>query len=68
MGNENFPSVKSSANPLFVVYYCEERSSGYLTGFSQYKGYLCALQIAIVVADLKEHADEIHERNEITEK
>ena len=61
-GKENFPSERSSAKPLFDVYW---RNNG-LARHEEVVcrvAYLGALQIHQIVADLKEHTNQVYEGN-----
>jgi hypothetical protein len=55
MGNENFPSERSSAKPLFVVYLYQMMIAN-----------LVVLKIHIVISDLKVDPDQVDQRDVIT--
>ena len=64
MGKENFPSVRSSAKPLFLVYY--QRNMRKSSGVRGKCSYFCALEVHEVVSDLEGDADEVDKRDVVT--
>jgi hypothetical protein len=71
IGNENLPSVKSSAKPLLLEYCmhestCSQSVVGQSSGVFQTTTYLGALKIHQIVANLKVHPNEVYEGYKIT--
>ena len=61
MGKLNFPSVRSSAKPLFSVY-CDREVLAGVNDTLIPRTCLCALQIHVVVSYLEVHAELVDER------
>ena len=59
MGNENFPSERSSANPLLDEYYWEFSIARSIT---KLRAYLRALKVHVIVSNLEVHTEKIDER------
>lgn len=74
IGNENFPSVKSSQNPLFAAYYLHSIPNPQQWGqkassesfpqiihtFLVVVFYLTRLKVQVVVSDLEMNTDQLH--------
>lgn len=69
MGNENLPSVRSSANPLFDEYWFYGDGSGvFYVDLTQKKirAHFVAFKVHVVISNLEVDPDQVNERNKVT--